>query len=365
MSNQKNLTKLYAKDNNGRLRIWMIFSEGRTVYIKHGVEGGSLKDDNFIVDFGFQNRSVDEQIILRINSRLNKKIDEGYTKSREDAINNIRTNALGYKRTAKAATYPNRKRFIPWNQTYIQKKYDGNHMNIININGKKTGYTTGGKLIKNVEEIIDGIQVPMGRILEGELYHHGTPLETIQEWIGTKSSNTDRLTYIFYDIDLENCYSERLKILKSIVHNERSMLAPTDLIFGEIDLKPLMSQSLKDGYEGLILRLINFPHEPGKRSSGVIKVKQNHFKEFNVDDEFLILDIISSADGWAILICETDKGNIFRVSAPGTVAQKTKAYEEKEKYIGLHVRVDFVYYTKKSKVPFQPVATQYREKHLE
>ena len=108
----------------------------------------------------------------------------------------------------------------------------------------------------------------------------------------------------------------------------------------------------------------NFKHEAGKRSKGLIKVKPMHFGEFVVDDEFLVVDIIPSKDGWAILVCETEEGKQFKVSCHGTFEYKKEVYENRDDYFGKHIRIEFAGLTK-SKIPFHPVAICWREKHEE
>ena len=83
-----------------------------------------------------------------------------------------------------------------------------------------------------------------------------------------------------------------------------------------------------------------------------------------LDDEFLIVNIKESADGWAILVCETEHGIRFSISCHGTMEHKTKVLKNKDEYIGKHIRCEFEEYTL-SKKPFHAVAIEFREKHHE
>jgi len=107
------------------------------------------------------------------------------------------------------------------------------------------------------------------------------------------------------------------------------------------------------GYEGLILRDLKMPYEVGKRSKGLIKVKQF------MDAEFKVVDILPSAEGWARLVCELP-GDTFKVSAPGTIYQKTEVLKRKDEFIGEFVTVTFANYTIDGK-PFHPVAERWRQ----
>ena len=119
------------------------------------------------------------------------------------------------------------------------------------------------------------------------------------------------------------------------------------------NLNEELNEALVLGYEGLILRQGEFGYEAGKRSASLIKVKQW------LDEEFRVIEIYPSKDGWAVLLCITDKGRIFRVSAPGTMQEKTKVLLETYKYIGEWVNVEFYDWTNDG-IPFHPVARYWR-----
>jgi phosphohistidine swiveling domain-containing protein len=110
----------------------------------------------------------------------------------------------------------------------------------------------------------------------------------------------------------------------------------------------MLQRALKNQYEGLMLRVPDSLYLDGRRhKDAIMKVKRNIDKSFVLDDEFLVVGISASVDGWAILTCETDAGNMFNVSAPGTHQQKEYVYKNRDKYIGRHIRVEFFEYTEK------------------
>jgi ATP-dependent DNA ligase len=108
------------------------------------------------------------------------------------------------------------------------------------------------------------------------------------------------------------------------------------------------------GYEGLIIRQGEYGYEDGKRSRSLIKVKKCF------DDEFLVVDIHESVDGWAILECAVDNEETFRVSAPGSMADKFYVALSKDEYIGRFVTVEYFEITNAGK-PFHPVAIGWKE----
>lgn len=95
-------------------------------------------------------------------------------------------------------------------------------------------------------------------------------------------------------------------------------------------------------------------YEDGKRSGSLIKLKAWE------DQEFPIVDITASADGWAILNCLAPNGKPFTVSCPGDVPFKRYVLMNKDKFIGKDVTVQFAYWTEEGK-PFHCVATAIRD----
>lgn len=361
---EMNKVVLFGKSSSGSILKWQIWSEHQYIYIDYGVIGGETVTISEHVPLALATRTLEEQIISRIDSRVNKKIDAGYVLSLEDATNNVRTNSIGYKRPAKCAPWNTAKKTFPYTQTYLQTKLDGHHCNIINDNGNYVAYSSNGKIIDTIPEIIRSLEIPNGRTVEGELYHHRTPLQTISSWVKRRQEDTKKLKYIIYDIDLPECYSTRYKELNKIVilDSKFAEIHKTDLLTGHFNILPLLKSAVSKGFEGLVARPTGFPHEDGKRSKGVVKIKPIHFTgEFAIDDEFLVINILSSKDGHARLLCETEIGKRFMVLCHGNSKYKREVLKNKDDYINKHVEIEFAGFTK-SKIPQHPVAKRWRDK---
>ena len=357
-----NKTILYAKDNSGQIREWSIRSEGKYIYMESGIVGCVSVGSEELVQFGLGGRTLEEQIEMRMNSRINKKLDSGYVYSYEDAKNNVRTNSLGFLKAMKCSRFDEQEKNIKYDMAWVQPKLDGHHCSIINDNGTKIAYSNNGKIIDSIDHILDGFDLPVGCAVEGELYNHGTPLQTISSWVRKKQENSLKLKYFCYDTVSDECYSERYKTLESMEFGASAELLETACIIGRFNVKPILAAYIARGFEGAVIRLAGHPYEAGKRSKGMIKVKPMHFDgAFMIDDEFLVVDIIPSKDGWAILICETEKGVQFRVSCFGTMEYKKEVYLTKNDFIGRHVSVEYSAWTNDKK-PFHPVARRWREK---
>jgi hypothetical protein len=370
MTIKNNFQQLYAKGKEeGKILTWEIWSEGNEIFMAHGVLGGAMTMEREVVPHGLASRTLEEQILTRINSRTNKKKDAGYVDNILDAEREDRTNALGYKRPAKCKAFNEKSGIVKFpGYVGIQKKFNGHHACVINDGGNLVMYSSNGKIIDTLPELLEGMKIPLGATIEGELYHHGTPLQTISSWVKRRQEDSDKIEFLIYDTDFypdgKIDYMERYEFLKSIELNPRCKIDETVFVCGEFDVEPLLENSIENGYEGLVLRLEGYGHESGVRSSGLIKVKPRHFENFRVDDEFLVIDILPSVDGWARLKCETEEGKKFLVSCHGDMSYKTHVMENKDHFIGKHIRIEFESYTK-DKIPFHPIASEWREKYDE
>lgn len=366
-----NYTKsLYAKDQHGSIRVWridaIISDTQGELRIYYGVVDGDMVESFEIISEGLAGRTIEEQTLLRFNSRISRKIDAGYVEDIDSAINNKRVNILGLKRPMLAAKYDDMRRQIPFKEgVFIQRKYNGFRCLIANNNGVNIAYSRNGKEIEAINHIIDRIEIPNGTILDGELYCHSVPFQTISSWIKRKQKDTLKIKYIIYDIISDLPYSKRLYTLKNM---ERSgeinttggqiEIAETNIVYSDTDAKAHLRNYIAAGYEGAIIRVDGEPYQDGKRSKSLIKMKQFF------EDEFLVVGIDKSAEGWAILNCITKDGKTFSVSAPGTKYEKEKIYQNREMYIGRMVNVEYSEWTKYGK-PFHPIATFFRDKGAE
>lgn len=365
-------TTYYAKDNSGSLRFWSI--EGYVdemdgvpfgrLEMEHGQVGGESIYNFENVPYGLANRSINEQVLLRVESRINKKIQAGYQTDIEAAKNNKRVNKLGLSRVMLAKKFEGMSRKIDYSKpTFIQPKFNGyrcaTHSDPFSEN--ITPYSRNGLPMTNIGHIIEslrGLDLPT---IDGELYHHGTKFQVISSWIKKKQPESKHIVYMVYDVMLPLPYSERYAFLKNLdyVWNDKIILSPTYQVSCQEQAIEYFRDFRKSGYEGAILRTDDaVVYEDGKRSNSLIKMKEWF------DDEFLIIDIVPSAEGWGRLVCLAKNGRTFMASAPGTREEKIKMLVEKEKYIGQYANVEYAELTNAG-LPFHGVATGIRNKPLE
>ena len=338
------MIKLYKKDATGQIREWRIWYEGSEIVIGHGVFGGQMQEKREpVVIKG--NNSLSEQIQSRIASRCGKKRDNGYLADLAAVQRQEKArNALGLFKPMLAHKMKDFKgpEITDW---YVQYKYNGHRCLVTNIDGNLFAYSRQGKEIKSIDHILEKIDIPEDMTLDGELYIHGKSLQAISSLIKRKQFGSHELEYKLYDCMLPVSFKSRYDFIYNLLPD---MVVPT-YHNGPRDTAALKT-AIERGYEGLIVRHGASGYEDGKRSKSLLKLK-------SVDDgEFEVVDIVLSADGWAILVCQTDLGKRFKVSAPGTMEEKFIIVRNYEKYIGQYVTVEWAELTQ-DKIPFHPIAT--------
>lgn len=351
-----NETTLYRRDVVGFVRFWSISVVDWVITMEYGICGGFstiLKTEE--VPEGKAGRSRKEQIMSRMASRISKQRDKGYVPSFTQAEANEAVNAINMPKPMLAQPYDKVKDIS--GDVYVQNKFDGNRCLITKQDGEVFAYTRNGKYITSINHILDQCStIPEGTVLDGELYCHGIPLQTLRSWISKGQAESNKLCYMLYDIISPESFSKRLETIKNLALPYPIKLVESTLISSldlEIEIPLRLKNALTLGYEGLILRHSDAPYETGKRSKSLVKVKQW------MDKEFVVQSISSSADGWAILHLLADNGKPFKVSAPGTIADKEKALLSKESFIGAEVTVQYSLLTKDG-IPFHPIAVAWR-----
>jgi len=350
--------KLYKVDKTGVERLWTIKIYDNEIIIGYGVLGGAIQTQKETVDTGLASRTLDQQLISRVKSRINKQLDKGYNKTLKDAHSNIGLDASGNIKPMLAQPIK-RVSYIDWANAYSQWKYDGHRMMVEVQDGVARAWSRLGKPITSVPHILEPLStLSSGTILDGELYHHGTPLQTIASWVKRDQPESRNLVYIIFDMVYDCPFIERysgirMKLRSRVLDNHpHIVMAKTGKMSNAEEIGPVLGVALKGGYEGLIIRHGNTSYEVGARSRSLVKVKQMF------DNEFKCVNIRESKDGWAILDCVDAEDRRFGVSAPGDMDQKRYVLLNQDKYIGRMVTVEYSMLTK-DKIPFHPVATRW------
>lgn len=372
---------LYIRDNAGKVRYWTCRPEPDGLEIEHGVLGGTPQFQYEAIDFGKGGRDQDEQIESRINSRVSKQLDKGYVEDLSQAETMKPMNRLGFAKPMLAKKSEDVDMNLMMTKPfYLQRKLDGNRCLVHNDGTGLVAYTRNGKEYKTLKHILEPLEyiIPSGFTFDGELYVHGVPLQTIVSWAKRLQPNTLKIEYHIYDTISDEGFGARLNELDGVLSRLDGKGYPSitkvltskftpentpNLGGSAVDLAGLLRNARSSGYEGLMFRsdyaldrgsFKKVGYEDGKRSGSLIKLKVWE------DQEFPIVDVQPSADGWAILHCLAPNGKPFTVSCPGDIAFKRYVLDHKEKYIGKDVTVQFAYWTEEG-LPFHCVATAIRD----
>lgn len=345
---------LFKYNANNVLMLWTIAADGNTLVIRHGQVNGQLQTKTETVEINQSGRDLDAQVALRLQSRVNKQIDKGYCASVEEAEASKGLNASKLLKPMLAKKLRDVSN-IDFSDTWLQFKYNGHRCLVTNLDGELIAYSRNGKPITSIDHILSNIDIPEGMTLDGELYHHGTSLQTIGSWIKRNQPESKQLHYIVYDVMLNTNYANRLgAIHKHVGGKQNIIVAPTQICHEDLLIKERLADAIDKGYEGLMLRQNRYAYSAGNRSQSLIKVKKC------LDQEFLVLNVLPSKDDWGVLECLAPSGDrVFRVSAPGTIDNKRHILYNKQNYIGKYITVEFFEWTNDG-IPFHPVATDWR-----
>lgn len=352
--------KLYRKNANG-IGTWRIWSEGSTIHIAHAtVLGGSEVRHREEVQTNLSGRTIDEQVALRIRSRISRMMDKGYKTTLEEASRSS-SNQLGLERPMLAQSIK-RVTGISYDGAVLQKKLDGHRCLITAQEGELIAYSRQGKPIPSIKHILRGLagRIPEGTTLDGELYCHGVKLQTIGSWIKREQPDTAKIFFVVYDLISSDRYVERHRELSEIVEGVdtqapgRVVALPYTPYEGEEQTRALFRTVRNNGFEGLMLRLDRRGYEAGRRSTSLIKIKE--FEQ----EEFQVIGFKQSSTGWAICVCKTKEGKVFDCSAPGDLVAKQAVWINQDKFLGRMLTVDFAHWTDDG-LPFQPTAVRWRD----
>ena len=344
---------LYKISKTGSVCVWSISSDvcARTITVEYGVLNGAMQTHSEVVAINKSGRSLIEQINLLVESKINKQIDKGYRHSIEDARQCEGKNILNMYQPMLAKVV-DKVSNIDYNKCFYQYKYNGNRCLITRFEDEVVAYSRRGKIISSIPHIISTIDIEEGQTLDGELYIHGVSVQQLGSLIRKQQPDSVKLKFVCYDMVSKLPFNRRMNEISAMNLGPFVEVAKTGVFKpGITSVSEEMAAALENGYEGIMLRQGDTGYEPGVRSSSLLKVKPVY------DAEFMVIDVQSSKDDWAVLVCR-HKDKTFKVCAPGTLQQKFLILEQKHLHIGKYVNVEFREFTDDG-LPFHAVATRW------
>lgn len=248
---------------------------------------------------------------------------------------------------------------------YCQSKLDGLRALAYLKDGKVVLQSRGNKTysLPDIESALAYFMKP-GMVLDGELYVHGTSLQTINSWVRGKKPEAVKIQYHLYDMVTDDDFSVRTKKLENLVEdslisgvpNPPLVLVETHPVKSEAHVLQLQEHFIKKGYEGAIVRTATGKYRYGYRSPDLLKLKNW------LDSEFRIIGFQVGKGKFQSVPtfkCATADGQSFDVTPKGTEEERMQMLKEAEQSIGQLLTVRY-FMLSPSGIPLYPVGGNIR-----
>jgi len=232
-------------------------------------------------------------------------------------------------------------------QYVLQPKLDG-----VRCVASKDGlFTRKGEKIIGVPHIAEGLAEFFTNNdiqLDGELYLHSVDFNELSGNIRREPENDSeeqaenraKIKYFVYDIISDDPYRDRFEVLTMLCSSfpDKVYNLVGGVVHSRTEIETKHDNFVVSGYEGAILRNIEAPYQPGKRTRDLLKVKKFE------DAEFIITGVLEgdgNHSGLATKVEIEDNGVKVYPSMTGRNEFKQLVLEEKDEYIGGQVTIKF------------------------
>lgn len=391
---------LYTRDKKGKARGWTIWTEGDKMITEYGlVTGKKTRQERTAkpMNVGKSNETTAEsQAILEAESKwLAQRDRKDYNEDIDKAGKQIRPMlAEDYHKTGA--------RHVDFTSHVVQPKLDGlrlvygprwredDEMNpgphpyeLISREGEVYNTPHIEQFAKPFLDFIKS-RYPDCWALDGEIYLHGLPLETIVSYARKyKQGETETLEYHLFDLVMpERPFREREQILREMMlefdtmHEDSGIgsvmfIVDSEVVNSEDEMLALQGGYVGMGFEGTMVRNAEAVYEVAHRSKSLHKYKDHDEKEFKIIDVWedqngnamfhCALDDVSEVVEESNAVTVTDEGVVvFGCTPKRTHEERKKMLTEPEKYIGKWVTVKHFGRTMEN-VPKFPVGLNLRE----
>lgn len=342
---------VYKTDSKGKVRVLTISTSQGNLTQESGLLGGKLVARTSLSkskNVGRSNETTpQEQAILEAESKLKKKLDEGYFNTIKEAQERVVILPM------LAKSFESEKDKIDWANVFVQPKLDG--MRCLDM--------PKGKISRKNKPIltVDHIEVirPKKRdfIVDGELYAHGFSFQENMKLIKKyREGETENVKFHVYDVLMPSMeFSDRYALLKAIVLNSKNLeLVPTFKVTSMEEVQKYHSQFIEEGYEGTMIRWGDEGYKVNGRSSNLLK-----YKDFQ-DIACLVVDVVPSDKNPEQGVVHCRFGNsTFGCGMKFSHEERKEILTNKNKYIGMVAEIRFFEWTD-DKIPRFPVCVGFR-----
>ena len=353
------------KHTAGGLQIWRIWVETETeecgvICTEYGLLKGKQQTKRDPVtkgkNTGRRNATTPvQQAMAEAKSKWEKKRDRDcYAEDptgRESYLKRQRAPML-------AETYKDFAHKVQWDTAYGQPKFDGHRCM------SRRGQLVSEMVSRNFQAIdtLPHIAAELKEALlpseafDGEIYLHGYTINEIGAAISATNELSPKLEYHIYDSPmLDDVFRDRLEFVRKRLKQggfQFLKLVETVELKTEEQAWQFQKHCIGQGFEGAMLRYGNDTYAAGERSQTILKLKSWKDAEFQIVS---VAEGRGTMAGMAIFKCVTDKDHPFDVLAGGTHVQKQKAWNDRDRWVGRLITVEFAAYTNtETPVPWHP-----------
>lgn len=299
---------LYSKQGE-KLRVWNVWTEGPTVVVSHGQQGGKISEKRYDASPKNEGRAnattAEQQALVEAEAKYVKQLKSGYYVTEEEAMSHIDFTPM---KAQNSDDHRDKLKF----PCYLQPKLNGQRL-MIDKNGAAWSKQGESLTLPSHWEGVEQVAKLVGG-LDGEVYaglesQGGLSLQKVISAFRKPNTDTSKLKLFVYDIPTTGrSYKERDNTLYVV-----ESLAKENLFSSIVVVQALLVNSFEEalkatrqfvllGYEGGILRNLDGEYEFGKRSYDLQKLK------FREDAEARVVSVQIDKNKNGVLLCEAVNG---------------------------------------------------------
>ena len=323
-------------------RIWNCDVVNDTVITVWGKIGGKVQRNTSQIlegkNIGRSNETTPaQQAMVEARSKINKKIMEGYEVTEcSDKSFLLKQKPVSVPAPMLAKDFAERSHKLNDGQAvYYQHKLDG----IRCIANAKTGELYSRKLermvIPHISDTVLAIAQfldPAVEWLDGELYNPGMSFQEIASIVRSHKNthkDIDTIQYHVYDLINDQICKDRMDILDAL--REAVADSPTiqvvETLVGYVKIaSDVHNLFVKKGYEGAMMRDPDSLYKIGKRSDGLLKIKEFKQEEYEV----IGLNSEKYEDTLGTFTLITKEGNQFEARPAFTDEERQNLWNDKD-----------------------------------
>ena len=357
MKMMKTFTKLYKKDNTGKVRYWYMETDGGAYRSVSGIVGREDTSEQISAwtytegkNIGRVNETTpEEQAFLEVSSTYRIRKEQGYAEDIKDAGKKFFQPMLADKYFSL-----NKKQVtdIFEGRVFIQPKLDG----VRCIVTKDGMFSRQGKEIISAPHIRKSLEPVFEKypnlIFDGELYNHdlNSDFNRIISLVRkTKPTEEDLeesekfIQYWIYDFpSVNDVFSVRHRGLLSVCQefsdnfDQHCVILDTNTVGSDEEVQEYLEKCLGWGYEGAIVRLDR--EYENKRTKSLLKVKKFE------DEEFVITRIEEgkgNSSGLAARIIVDVNGKEVGAGLKFSREDAIEIWENRDKYVGKKATIKY------------------------